>query len=63
MDKGLLVNRPYCNWSKLSNASSNHSLVGYHRNCLQEADTLRAKMNDRTCRVDVMANASISENE
>ena len=37
-DKGLLVNRPYSNWSKLS---SNDSLLGYHRNCLQDSDTLK----------------------
>ena len=55
----MLVNRLYRNWSKLSNALSNHSLLGYHRKCLQEADALRDTMNDPTCRVDVMTNASV----
>ena len=58
-DKGLPVNRPYHNWSKLSHALSDHSLLAYHRNCLQEADTLRATMNYPTCRVDIMTNASV----
>ena len=55
----MLVNRPYSNWSKLSNALSNHSLLGYHRNCLQDSDTLKATIDNPTCRLDVMTNASI----
>ena len=34
-DKGLLVNRPFSVWPKLSTTLSGHSSLYYHRDCIQ----------------------------
>lgn len=58
-DKGLLVNRPYSNWVKISNALSNHSSLSYHRDCLQVADILKDTTESPASRLDVMVDKSL----
>ena len=58
-DKCLLVNRPYSNWVKISNALSNHSLLRYHQECLQDADILKATIDNPTSRIDIMTDNSL----
>jgi len=41
-NKGLVVNRPFSQWVKLSDALSSHSKAAYHSDCLQAADILKA---------------------
>ena len=66
-DKGLLVNKPFSNWIKLSSALIDHSKLKYHRDCLQLADTIRSSIENPASRVDVMTNKTlqikIKENE
>ena len=66
-DKGLLVNKPFSNWIKLSSALIDHSKLKYHRDCLQLADTIRSSIENPASRVDVMTNNTlhikIKENE
>ena len=61
-DKCLLVNRPYSNWVKISNALSSHSLLHYHRECLQDADILKATIDNPTSRIDIMTENSLQVN-
>ena len=58
-DKGLLVNTPYSNWSKISNAISNHSSLCYHKECLQNADILMATVDNPASRIDVIASSTL----
>ena len=58
-DKCLHVNRPYSNWVKISNALSNHSLLRYHQECLQDADILKATIDNPTSRIDIMTDKSL----
>ncbi len=66
-DKGLLVNRPFSNWIKLSSVLNDHSKLKYHRDCLQLADTIKSSVENPASRVDVMTSntlqAIIKENE
>lgn len=58
-DKGQLVNTAYSNWSKISNAVSSHSLLSYHKDCLQDADILKATVDNPASRIDVMASSTL----
>jgi len=58
-DKGLLVNRPFSNWGKLSITLSNHSEHIYHRECLQDADILKSVIDNPAGRVDFKVNSTI----
>ena len=58
-DKGLLVNRAYSNWSKISNAVSSHSSLSYHKDCLQDADILKATVDNPASCIDVMASSTL----
>ena len=58
-DKGLLVNRSYSNWAKISNALVSHSSLRYHRDCLQEADILKGTIENPASRLDVMVDNSL----
>ena len=40
-DKGILVNKPFNNWVKISQTLSSHSKLVYHRDCVQAADALK----------------------
>ncbi len=60
-DKGMLVNRPFSNWIKISSILANHSSLRYHRNCLAMADTLKLPVENPSTRVDVMFSDSIQK--
>ncbi len=60
-DKGMLVNRPFSNWIKISSILANHSSLHYHRNCLAMADTLKLSVENPSTRVDVMFSDSIQK--
>ena len=49
-DKGLLVNRTFFVWPKLSATLSGHSSLCYHRDCMQSAEILHSTIkNPRVC--------------
>ena len=54
----FLVNRPYSQWSRLSNAISNSYSRGYHRECRQYADILKETVDTPTSHIDVMADSA-----
>ncbi len=58
-DKGLLVNRPFSCWVKLSDALSNHSKHAYHREALQSADKLKTTIENPASRMDVMTSSAL----
>jgi hypothetical protein len=58
-DKGLLVNKPFSNWVKLSDVQSNHSKSPYHRDAVQSADILKTTIETPTTRIDVMTNRAL----
>ena len=58
-DKGLLVNKPFSNWVKISNVLSNHSKCTYHRDSVQLADVLKTSVERPASRVDVMSNHTL----
>ena len=58
-DKGLLVNRPFSNWVKLSDVLSNHSKSVYHREAVQSADVLKSTVENPASRIDVMTNHTL----
>ncbi|SMN12517.1 hypothetical protein SPBRAN_1299 [uncultured Candidatus Thioglobus sp.] len=63
-DKGFLVNKPFSNWVKISNALSNHSKLQYHHECLQDADILKYTIENPVSRIDVMTNTTLqAQNE
>ena len=65
--KGLLVNKPFSNWVKLSSALNDHSKLKYHRDCLQLADTIQSSIENPVSGVDIMTDSTlqvkIKENE
>ncbi len=60
-DKGLLVNRPFSNWGKLSTTLISHSEHTYHRECLQDADILKSVTENPTCHLDVMTSSILQD--
>ena len=66
-DKGLLVNRPFSVWSKLSTTLSGHSSLCYHRDCMQSAEILHSTIKNPSSCIHVMTNhilqSQISENK
>ena len=58
-DKGLLVNTPHSNWSKISIAVRYHSSLSYHKECLKDADILKARVDNAASRIDVMASSTL----
>ena len=58
-DKGLLVNRPFSIWVKLNKILNNHSMVNYHRHCLQDVDILKSTIDNPARRIDVMASSAL----
>ena len=57
--KGLLVNRPFSRWVKVTDTLSSHSKAAYHSDCLQAADILKATMENPNARIDVMQNTAL----
>ena len=60
-DKGLLVNVPFRNWVKLSDALATHAKLKYHRNAMQAADTLRTTVDNPDARLDVMVSSVLQD--
>ena len=58
-DKGLLVNKPYSNWAKISNDLSAPSSLACHRECLQMAGILKDTIENPASRLDVMVDNSL----
>jgi len=58
-DKGLLVNRPFSQWVKLSDTLNSHSKAAYHSDCLQAADILKATIENPNARIDVMQSTAL----
>ena len=44
MDKGILVNRPFSNWGKITETLSKHAKLAYHHKALQDADVLKMSL-------------------
>ena len=57
--KGLLVNRPFSWWVKVTGTSNIHSKVAYHSDCLQAADILKATIENPNARIDVMQSTAL----
>ena len=58
-DKGMLVNRPFSNWVKISNALTKHSKHLYHRDSLLSADTSKTSIENPSSRNDVMMSTTV----
>ena len=56
-DKGVLVNKPFSNWVKLSNVLSTHSKHLYHRDALQSAEVLKGTIENPASRLDVIVSS------
>ena len=54
-DKGVLVNRPFSQWVKLSETLSKHAKLAYHHEALQAADILKSSIGNPNSRIDVMS--------
>ena len=59
LDKGLLVNKPFSNWVKLSDALNTHSKLSYHRDALQSADVLKTTIENPSSRIDVIVSSAL----
>ena len=44
MDKGILVNKPFSNWGKITETLSKHAKLAYHHKALQDADVLKMSL-------------------
>ena len=60
-DKGFLVNVPFRNWVKLSDTLATHAKHKYHAHSMQEADTLRAVVDNPGARLDVKVNTALQD--
>ena len=66
-DKGMLVNKPFSNWVKLSDMLKTHSQHVYHRDALQSSEVLKTTIENPASRFDVMVSSvlqsQITENK
>ena len=59
-DKGILVNKPFNNWVKISNTLTKHSHLVYHSDCMQAADALKDSIvNPTSCRIDIISDTRL----
>ena len=58
-DKGLLVNRLFSNWVKISEALQKHSKHFYHCDCVQLTDAINVSLENPASRVDMMLSRSL----
>ena len=56
-DKGVLVNKPFSNWVKISDALKTHSSHIYHRDCMQAAED--SITNPLSSRIDIITNTQL----
>ena len=61
--KGYLVNSPFSNWVKLSDALSAHSKLCYHQDCVAAADVMHNTIVRPAARIDVMTNVQLRERQ
>ena len=59
VDKGLLVNKSFSNWIKVSKTLANHCSLHYHQHCLAMADALMSSVDNPRTRIDVMFSDAI----
>lgn len=50
-DKGVLVNKPFSKWVKMSETLSKHAKHGYHHDCLQTTDILKSSIENPGSRI------------
>ena len=60
-NKGLLVNRPYTNWIKISYVPSKHTSLHYHHDCDRDADILKSAVENPTLWIDIMSNSGLQK--
>lgn len=58
-DKGLLVNKPFSNWVKISDTLRTHSKYSYHLDALQSADTVKMTIENPASRLDILASSTL----
>ena len=58
-DKGVLVNRPFSNWVKMSDVLLKHSKHLYHRESLQAVNDLKVTIQNPSSRVDKMLSSTL----
>ena len=57
MDKEALVNRPFCNWVKITETLSKHAKLAYHHKALQDADILKSVIDNPKSRIDILSSS------
>ena len=60
-DKGLLVNRSFSNWIKVSNTLANQLSLHYYRQSLAMADALKSSVDNSRTPIDVMFSDGIQK--
>ena len=60
-DKGILVNKAFNNWSKLSTTLLTHSTLKYHHRCMQDAEILKSTIETPQSRIDVSISTTLSQ--
>ena len=58
-NKGVLVNKPFSKWVKMSETLGKHAKHGYHYDCLQAADILKSSIENPGSRIDVMTSQAL----
>lgn len=58
-DKGLLVNKPFSNWIKISSILSDHCKLKYHLDSVQLADVLISSIQNPASQVHIMTNKAL----
>lgn len=56
-NKVVLVNRPFSNWVKITEALSKHAKVAYHHKALQDADILKSVIENPKSRIDILSSS------
>ena len=57
MDKGILVNRPFSNWVKITETLSKYAKLAYHHKALQDADVLKNVIENPKSRIDILSSS------
>lgn len=57
--KGILVNKPFSNWVKISTTLKNHSLFSYHLEAVVAADALKTTTENPSKRIDVQTSTTL----
>lgn len=60
-DKGILVNKAFNNWSKLSTTLMNHLTLKYHHRCIQDAEILTSIIETPQSHIDVSISTTLSQ--